>query len=408
MSEQTPELQQEIIESTLAAFGCKAKIIAASFGPRVATYTLGLPKGTRARKVELLEKDLAIALGQRQIRVVTGDRIALEVPIKGEAVKLADMQPPAGSPPLTMPLGKDSRGENVHVDLADLPHLLVCGATGSGKSTWLHSTIASLAVRNSPQRVAFAMIDPKRVELSVWAGLPHLIAPVATDVGSALGLLDMLCAEMERRYTLLQEAKLRSWSEVPNAGPLIVLVIDELADLMLVAKDAVEPRLCRLAQLARAAGIYTIAATQRPDAKVITGLIKANFPSRIAFAVPSAVDSRVILDQNGADKLLGYGDMLYRKAGTPVQRVQGCWITSEIIAAVLVNMIAKHAPAVFMDPRPAPKPPAEIPPYRPQEIRIVPMDAVPWSVDHRKILGWVFFGAWGALIMAILFDSLHT
>ena len=244
---------------------------------------------------------------------------------------------------IAVALGKDISGENICIDLAKMPHLLIAGSTGSGKSVCINTLLMSILYKASPEQVKLILVDPKVVELSVYNGIPHLLVPVVTEAKKAAGALQWAVTEMMQRYKLFAEKNVRNFqgynekiSEDEKPLPQIVIVIDELADLMMVAPGEVEDAICRLAQMARAAGMHLVIATQRPSADVLTGLIKANVPSRIAFAVSSGIDSRIILDQTGAEKLIGRGDMLYSPIGAPKPiRIQGCYVSDKEIEDVV-------------------------------------------------------------------------
>ena len=338
----------QLIEDTLASFNVNAHVVGAHSGPTVTRFDVQPDRGVRVSRVTALQNDLALALAARTLRIqapVPGQSvIGIEIPnAKTALVTLreileADVCTRMKSP-LKIALGKDVSGGAVVADLARMPHLLIAGATGSGKSVCLNSLISCLLVHNSPERLRLLMIDPKMVELSVFNGVPHLLAPVVTDVTKVTGTLRWALKEMHRRYKLFAECGARNlarYNELQADSrtwlPFIVIIIDELADLMMVSPEDVEDGICRLAQLARATGMHLVLATQRPSVDVITGLIKANFPARIAFAVSSMVDSRTILDSPGAEKLLGRGDMLYQPAdeGKAV-RVQGTYLSDKEI-----------------------------------------------------------------------------
>lgn len=350
-------LQGELLEETLASFGISAKVVNSLHGPVVTRYELQPAPGIKVSRITALADDLALALAAADVRIeapVPGKPvIGIEVPNKEtEAVFLREViEDPAFSEhpsKVALALGKDISGKTVVADLKKWLHLLVAGATGSGKSVCLNCMIASILFRAKPDEVKLMMIDPKRVELAVYDGIPHLITPVVTDPKKAAAALRWAVGEMERRYELFAEVGVRNidmYAELPKQTdegeerehlPYIVVIIDELADLMMVSAAEVEDAICRLAQMARAAGIYLIVATQRPSVDVITGLIKANVPSRIAFAVSSQVDSRTILDMGGAERLIGRGDMLYHPLGAskPV-RAQGAWISDNEIEALV-------------------------------------------------------------------------
>ena len=334
-----------IIEGTLATFGVQARVIDVSSGPAVTQYALQPAAGVQVRRVVSLQNDLSLALAAAPLRIeapIPGkSAIGIEVPNK--AATLVTIREVVESNSfrntghlLGVALGNDVAGQPVSADLTRMPHLLIAGATGQGKSVCVNALICSLLIQATPAQLRMVMIDPKRVELQGYNGLPHLAAPVLVESHQAAAALRWAVAEMERRYRLLAQEGVRNIAlfneraTVKRARnlPYIVVVIDELADLMMVAAGEIEEVICRIAQLARAVGIHLVIATQRPSTDIITGLIKANIPTRIAFAVGSQVDSRVILDSVGAEKLLGRGDMLYQPvdAGKPV-RLQGAFIS---------------------------------------------------------------------------------
>jgi S-DNA-T family DNA segregation ATPase FtsK/SpoIIIE len=331
-----------VLEDTLASFGVGAKVTHIERGPSITRYELKPERGVKIARISALADDLALALAATSVRIeapIPGkSAVGIEIPNATVSVvairEIMEAMPARGTiPPLNMALGKDITGRPIYGDLGKMPHLLVAGATGSGKSVCLNCIIASLLVSATPDQVQMVMIDPKRVELSVYNGIPHLKNPVITDPRMAAGALFEMTKEMDQRYERFAKAgvrKIEEWNAKFPDDPLpyIVIVIDELADLMLVAPGKVETLICRLAQLARATGIHLIVATQRPSVDVITGIIKANIPSRIAFAVSSQVDSRTILDMGGAERLLGRGDMLYLPIDAPKPvRSQGALIT---------------------------------------------------------------------------------
>ncbi len=334
--------RSHVLEDTLASFGVGAKVVHIERGPSITRYELRPERGVKISKIASLSDDIALALAATSVRIeapIPGkSAVGIEVPNKTISTvairEIFESLPQRGQvPPLWMALGKDITGRPVFGDLGKMPHLLVAGATGSGKSVCLNTIIASLLVSATPDQVQMLMIDPKRVELTVYNGIPHLIKDVITDARLAAGALFEMTKEMDVRYERFAKAGVRKIEEY-NAKfpdeklPYVVIVIDELADLMLVAPAKVETTIMRLAQLARATGIHLIVATQRPSVDVITGLIKANIPSRIAFAVSSQVDSRTILDMAGAERLLGRGDMLYLPIDAPKPvRAQGALIT---------------------------------------------------------------------------------
>ncbi|MDQ4106665.1 MAG: DNA translocase FtsK [Actinomycetota bacterium] len=324
----------------LADFGVEAQVSRAVVGPRVTRYELRLGSGVKVGKVRNLQQDIAYALAAIEVRILAPipgkSAVGVEVPnTRPATVTLGDVfqeYPGANDWALPVGLGKDISGRAVFLDLAEMPHLLVAGTTGSGKSVMLNSLLTSLLLTTDPRRVKMVLIDPKRVELAPFGRIPHLITPVVTDVKKAANALAWAVVEMERRYEVLEREGVRSL-EVYNERaetpmPYVVVIIDELADLMMAAAAKVEDAVIRLAQKARAVGIHLVVATQRPSVDVITGMIKANVPSRVAFAVSSQVDSRVILDVPGAESLLGMGDMLYKpvSASRP-SRVQGAFIS---------------------------------------------------------------------------------
>ncbi len=385
---ETLEFTSRLIERKLADFNVEAKVLTAHPGPVVTRYEIEPATGVKGSQIVGLAKDLARALSLVSIRVVETvpgkSCMALELPNpKRQIVRLSEI---IGSQayhgmhsPLSMAMGKDIGGQPVVVDLAKMPHLLVAGTTGSGKSVGVNAMILSLVYKSEPKDVRMIMVDPKMLELSIYEGIPHLLAPVVTDMTKAANALNWCVGEMERRYKLMSALGVRNLSgfnskinEAKKAGehipnpfslsvdteigpeplttmPYIVVVIDELADLMMVVGKKVEELIARLAQKARASGIHLILATQRPSVDVITGLIKANIPTRIAFQVSSKIDSRTILDQMGAEALLGQGDMLYLAPGTglPV-RVHGAFVADEEVHHV-VDHLKKVGPPDYVD-----------------------------------------------------------
>lgn len=331
-----------ILEQTLANFGVEAKVTEVSCGPAITRYEIHPAPGTKVSRIVSLADDIALALAATDVRIeapIPGKAaIGIEVPNKEiQPVFLREVIESAAftesNSALTIVLGKDISGTPVVADLAKMPHLLIAGATGSGKSVCINSLISSILFKSTPNQVKLLLIDPKMVELASFNGIPHLLAPVVTDVKKTAGVLNWAVTEMENRYNLFAAAGVRDIKRYNDATPesplpFIVVVIDELADLMMVSPTDVEEAICRLAQMARAAGIHLVVATQRPSVDVITGLIKANIPSRLSFAVSSQTDSRTILDMNGAEKLLGKGDMLFFPVGAAKpQRVQGAFIS---------------------------------------------------------------------------------
>jgi DNA segregation ATPase FtsK/SpoIIIE, S-DNA-T family len=341
----------ELLVQTLAHFGVEATVIGQISGPRVTRYELQLAPGTKVAKVAALKDDLSYALATTEIRILAPipgkQAVGVELPnLAPNLVTLGDIfEPlPATASPVAVWLGKDISGAAVWTDLARMPHLLIAGTTGSGKSGCLNSILTSVLLRATPDDVRLILIDPKRIELSHFESVPHLLTPVVSSPKEASAVLANCLAEMERRYERLSSVRARNINEANRAFrqrgeptlPYVLMVIDELADLMMVAPQAVEDAVIRLAQKSRAVGIHLVLATQRPSVDVITGMIKANVPSRIAFAVSSQTDSRVILDQGGAESLLGQGDMLFKPLGTSrLQRVQGAYVSEEEIALVV-------------------------------------------------------------------------
>jgi S-DNA-T family DNA segregation ATPase FtsK/SpoIIIE len=341
----------ELLVQTLAHFGVEATVIGQISGPRVTRYELQLAPGTKVAKVAALRDDLSYALATTEIRILAPipgkQAVGVELPnLSPNLVTLGDIfepLPPTASP-VSAWLGKDISGAAVWTDLARMPHLLIAGTTGSGKSGCLNALLTSVLLRATPDDVRLILIDPKRIELSHFESVPHLLTPVVSSPKEASAVLANCLAEMERRYERLSSVRARNITEANRAFrqrgeptlPYVLVVIDELADLMMVAPQAVEDAVIRLAQKSRAVGIHLVLATQRPSVDVITGMIKANVPSRIAFAVSSQTDSRVILDQGGAESLLGQGDMLFKPLGTSrLQRVQGAYVSEEEIALVV-------------------------------------------------------------------------
>ncbi|MCE5228524.1 DNA translocase FtsK [bacterium] len=342
------------IEQTLEQFKVTVEVVEVMQGPVITRFALKVAPGVRVSRILQLESELAMALKAQHVRILAPipgqSAVGIEVPNKRanpvmlkELLACPEFQNHKSN--LAFALGRNIAGEPVICDLAQMPHLLIAGATGSGKSVCLNAIIASLLYRNAPDKVKFAMIDPKRVELSIYQAIPHLIAPVVSDTRKAAAALAWCVEQMEQRYKTLAEIGVRN-ADAYNAMatgkaplgrralghqmpymPHIVIIIDELADLMMVAKNEIEEYVIRLAQMARAVGMHLVLATQRPSVNVITGLIKANFPSRIAFQVSAKVDSRTILDMNGAEALLGRGDMLYSPGGAKPFRIQGCYVS---------------------------------------------------------------------------------
>ena len=334
----------------LGHFNVDARVIGMVSGPHITRYELRLAPGIKVGKVAQLKDDLAYALAAADIRILAPipgkQAVGIEVPnARRRIVHLGDIyqEPPADWSPLTVWLGKDVAGRAIGADLAKMPHLLVAGTTGAGKSACVNAMLSSILLRATPHEVRMVLVDPKQVELTHYDSIPHLLTPVITSPRQAATALQNLVREMEDRYSQMAVARTRTLKDLNNvrAGrdqpplPYILCVIDELADLMMVAPADVEDSIIRIAQKARAVGIHLVLATQSPRVDVITGMIKANVPSRIAFAVSSQTDSRVILDQNGAESLLGMGDMLFSPVGSSrLQRIQGAFIDEAQIEAL--------------------------------------------------------------------------
>jgi DNA segregation ATPase FtsK/SpoIIIE, S-DNA-T family len=341
----------ELLVQTLAHFGVEATVVGQISGPRVTRFELQLAPGTKVSKVAGLKDDLSYALATTEIRILAPipgkQAVGVELPnLSPNLVTLGDIfdDLPATASPLSVWLGKDISGAAVWTDLARMPHLLIAGTTGSGKSGCINALLTSILLRSTPDEVRMILIDPKRIELNHYESVPHLLTPVVSSPKEASAVLANCLAEMERRYERLSSVRARNIAEANRSFrqrgeptlPYLLVVIDELADMMMVAPQAVEDAVIRLAQKSRAVGIHLVLATQRPSVDVITGMIKANVPSRIAFAVSSQTDSRVILDTNGAEALLGQGDMLFKPLGTSrLQRVQGAYVSEEEIALVV-------------------------------------------------------------------------
>ena len=353
------------LQKTLYSFGVSAKVENVSVGPAITRYELKPAEGVRVSKIANLADDIALNLAAKTIRIeapIPGKQaVGIEVPNEeSEIVHIREILETDAftnsKSKLAFALGKDVSGEAVVADIAKMPHVMIAGATGSGKSVCINTLISSIIYKAKPSEVKLVMVDPKIVELSVYNGIPHLLIPVVTDPKKAAGALAWAVQEMENRYTMFASKgvrDLKGYNEaVEQKGelgklPHIVIIIDELADLMMVAKGDVEDAICRLAQKARAAGMHLVIATQRPSVDVITGLIKANIPSRIAFAVSSQVDSRTILDQVGAEKLLGKGDMLFFPTGAPKPtRIQGSFISDKEVEKI-VNFVKANGEASY-------------------------------------------------------------
>lgn len=360
------------LEQTLQNFGVKVHVTNASCGPSVTRYELQPEQGVKVSKIVGLADDIKLNLAVTDLRIeapIPGKAaVGIEVPnSENSAVMLRDLleskEFQQSSSKITFAVGKDIAGKVVVADIAKMPHLLVAGSTGSGKSVCINTLIMSILYKSNPEDVKLIMVDPKVVELSVYNGIPHLLIPVVTDPRKAAGALNWAVAEMMKRYQLFAEYNVRDITgfnekvlemkdeeNAPKKMPQIVIIVDELADLMMVAPKDVEGAICRLAQLARAAGLHLILATQRPSVNVITGLIKANMPSRVAFAVSSGVDSRTIIDMNGAEKLLGKGDMLFYPTGYPKPvRVQGSFVSDQEVQKVVDYLIQNYGDATYSD-----------------------------------------------------------
>lgn len=358
------------LEQTLQNFGVGVHVTNASCGPSVTRYELQPEQGVKVSKIVGLADDIKLNLAVADLRIeapIPGKAaVGIEVPnSENTAVMLRDLlesdEFKNSRSPISFAVGKDIAGKVVVADIAKMPHLLVAGATGSGKSVCINTLIMSMIYKADPEDVKLILVDPKVVELSVYNGIPHLMIPVVTDPKKAAGALNWAVAEMEKRYKLFAEYNVRdlkgfnekvlrgeTGEDAEKKLPQIIIIIDELADLMMVAPGEVEGAICRLAQLARAAGLHLILATQRPSVNVITGLIKANMPSRIAFSVSSGVDSRTIIDMNGAEKLLGKGDMLFYPSGYPKPvRVQGSFVSDKEVQKVVDYLIDKNGSTAY-------------------------------------------------------------
>lgn len=367
------ERTSALLEETLGHFGITATVADSTSGPRVTRYELQLAPGTKVGRISALRDDLAYALAAREeLRILAPipgkQAVGVEVPNpEASLVTLGDITrafPPSAGPLMAW-LGLDLSGKPTYIDLAKMPHLLIAGSTGTGKSVCLNAILASILLRSTPEDLRMILIDPKKVELNHYESIPHLLTPVVTNMKDAAAVLSNVVREMESRYELMGLARarnLRDWNEIREANgerrmSTILVVIDELADLMMVSPAEVEDAIIRLAQKSRAVGIHLVLATQRPSADVITGMIKANVPSRIAFAVSSQVDSRVILDSGGAESLLGHGDMLFRPVGTSrLQRLQGAYVSEEEIREITDHWRAQGKPEMRRELMERPEP----------------------------------------------------
>ena len=343
------------LQGTLREFGLTSRVVDYISGPLVTTFRIEMGEGERVNKIRNLEDDIALTLAAEKVRIfapIAGTSfVGIEIPNKTrQNVHLGDVLPYAKGGPLEVAIGRDSAGKPVIADIAKMPHMLVAGTTGSGKSVLINSMIMSLLMRSTPKQVRLIMVDPKRVEFKGYNGIPHLYVPVVTEPRQAASALQWAVSEMERRLKVFERAgarnitvyntmctsgKLAEMDNPPEPMPYLVIVIDELSDLMMVAGKDVEASIVRIAQLARAAGIHLVIATQRPSANVVTGLIKSNIDSRVALKVSSGIDSRVILDETGADRLLGNGDMLFKDRGLAPKRVLGCYASDPEIESVV-------------------------------------------------------------------------
>jgi len=356
------EESARILEDTLRDFGIESRVIDISKGPVITRYELQPAPGVKVNRITSLSDDIALTMKATTVRIVAPipgkSCVGIEVPnadtsmvFLREILESSEFQKIAASSKLAMALGKDISGKSVVTDLGDMPHLLIAGTTGSGKTVCVNSLIMSMVYNATPEELKFLMVDPKMVELAIYNGLPHLLCPVVTDAKKVAGALGWVVGEMEVRYKMLAKIAARNITSFNQKSeeklPYIVVIIDELADLMMIAQEDIENAITRLAQLSRAVGIHMILATQRPSVDVVTGVIKANFPARISFKVASKVDSRTVLDMNGADKLLGKGDMLFLEPGSPKPvRAQGTFLTDPEIEKV-VNFIKAQQEPVY-------------------------------------------------------------
>ena len=357
-----------ILEKTLRDFGIIGKVVEVNSGPSVTQYEMEIQTGTKLSKLLSINRELSLALAKKDIRIeapIPGkSTVGIEIP--NETVAMVSLREILENVPqnkvgnkLLVALGKNIMGKSLFAEIDKTPHLLVAGATGSGKSVCINCIIASILMRAKPDEVKLVLVDPKKVELSVYNGIPHLLMPVVTDPKKANVALQKMVDEMERRYDELEEKNVRNikgyneWVDKENQVrseddkiakmPYIVVIVDELADLMMVAGKEVEDSIMRITQKARAAGIHLIVATQRPSTDVITGVVKANIPSRISFAVSSGIDSRTILDQTGAEKLLGKGDMLFLPMGeSSPERIQGAYVSDEEIESLVAYTVEQQ------------------------------------------------------------------
>lgn len=364
------------LEETLESFGIEAKVNNIQVGPTIASFEVQPSSGVKVQKIKALENDIALNMQARSIRIIAPipgkAAVGIEVPNPypqevgfRELIENYHVSSKRGAIPLL--LGKGVSGEDVWADLTKMPHMIIAGATGSGKSVCINTIVMSILMNAHPSEIKMLMIDPKKVELTAYSPLPHMLAPVITEATEAHAAFNWLVKEMERRYEIFRRLGLRNIAafnerkinaeqeaslgiEIPKELPYIVAIVDELADLMMVSTNDIETPIARIAQMARAVGIHLILATQRPSREVITGLIKANFPTRIAFKVASRVNSQIVLDDNGAESLLGNGDMLFLPPGTSsLIRAQGAFIRDEDITKV-IDFICKQAPTQYLIP----------------------------------------------------------
>jgi S-DNA-T family DNA segregation ATPase FtsK/SpoIIIE len=370
------EERGRVLEAALAQHGVETRLVGMVIGPSVTRYELELGPGVKVARLTSLNKDIAYALASPDVRILAPipgrQAIGVEVPnAQRQIVPLGDIlsstEARRAKHPLEVAVGRDINGKAMLMNLATMPHLLIAGATGAGKSSCLNSIITSILMRSTPDQVRMILVDPKRVEMGQYDRLPHLLTQVVTNPKKAANALSWAVREMERRYDLLAQVGFRDVTGynaafdrgelVPEPGsereyprlPFILVVIDELSDLMMVAARDVEDSICRIAQMARAVGIHLVIATQRPSVNVITGVIKANIPARLAFAVSSVTDSRVILDQSGAERLIGAGDMLLLgPASSAPHRIQGSWVSEEEVRKVVAQW-RRQAPEVTYD-----------------------------------------------------------
>ena len=357
--EKSIKMKSAVLEQVLKEYGIEAKVISYSRGPVITRFELSVPRGMRVKKITALADDLAMNLEAKSLRIeapIPGkNAVGIEIPNDiQEAVYFSTIynsdKMKSSKTALDIILGKSIVGEDVVIDLGKMPHLLVAGRTGSGKSVCINTLISTIISKSTPDKVKFIMVDPKMVELMPYNEIPHLLVPVITEPKQAAVALKWAVNEMEERYKMLSKVGVRNlegYNKLSGVNPLpyIVVVIDELADLMMVAPASIEESIARIAQKARAIGIHLVVATQRPSVDVITGTIKANLPSRISFAVASQIDSRTILDEMGAEKLLGKGDMLFRESGSPnLVRIQGAFISDEEIVKLTDYLKKKGSP----------------------------------------------------------------